>query len=382
MTNQEIIRQIDFLASLDEQAIHNIADKFKEITFPKGTILFKENDQGDCFYVLKSGRVSLTKRVNIEDDTAGELIFFKPYEYFGELALIDDEPRSGTVTVSEDASLLKINKDDFLAICKDHPTVLFSIVRTMSRRLRDTNDRYIKMWDALIKEKKLAAIGSAASKIVHDIKTPITIIVLTAEVIEKLFDQVSPFTKKIIKQVRILDEMVREILEFARGEKSDLKITEVDLEIFFKELLEELNPLAEVSNVQLHLVNKVTEKIFFDMMKVHHTIFNIFKNALEAIGERGGKIEINSSIENNQLHISIYNDGPKIPQQVLNQIFEPFATYGKKSGTGLGLAICHKVIKDHNGELTARNLKEGGVLFDIYIPIRKFGSNKTSDIKL
>ncbi|MBW6515541.1 MAG: cyclic nucleotide-binding domain-containing protein [Candidatus Cloacimonetes bacterium] len=375
MTNLEIIRQIDFLASLNEKAISEIADKFKEINLSKGTVIFKENEPGDCFYVLKSGRVSLTKRINIDDEASGELIFFKPYEYFGELALIDDEPRSGTVTVTDDASLLKIDKDDFLAICKDHPTVLFSIVKTMSRRLRDTNDRYIKMWDTVIKDKKLAAIGAAASKIVHDIKTPITIIVLTAEVIEKLFEQVAPFTKKIIKQVRILDEMVREILEFARGEKSDLKISEIDLEQFFNEMLDELNPLAEVSKVKLTLVNNVKQRVFFDSMKIHHTIFNIFKNGIEAIGERKGKIDINAEIVKDQLHISIYNDGPEIPQQVLNQIFEPFATYGKKSGTGLGLAICHKVIKDHNGDMYAQNLKEGGVLFDIYIPMKKYMSN-------
>ncbi len=371
MTNLEIIKQIDFLASLDEQAVRSVADKFQEISSPKGTVLFRENEPGDCFYVLKSGRVTLTKKVSIEDDTAGELIFFKPYEYFGELALIDDEPRSGTVTVNEDASLLKIDKNDFLAICKDYPAVLFSIVRTMSRRLRDTNDRYIQMWDALIKEKKLAAIGAAASKIVHDIKTPITIIVLTAEVIEKLFDQASPFTQKIIKQVRILDEMVREILEFARGQKSDLKITEIDLERFFSDIQDELNPLAEVNNVRLKIINNVKEKVYFDSLKIHHTIFNIFKNGVEAMGERGGRLEIESTVENNQLHISLYNNGPEIPPQVLNQIFEPFATYGKKSGTGLGLAICYKVIKDHNGEMCAKNLPEGGVRFDIYIPLRK-----------
>ncbi len=372
MTNLDIIKQIDFLASLDEQAIRDIVEKFEEENHPKGTVLFRENDPGDCFYIIKSGKVSLTKKVSIEDDTVGELIFLQPYDFFGELALIDDETRSSTVTVTEDVSLLKINKQDFLSICKDYPNVLFSIVKTISKRLRETNDRYIQMWDALIKEKKLAAIGTAASKIVHDIKTPITIIVLTAELIEKLFDEASGFTQKIVKQVRVLDEMVREILEFARGKKSDLKICEIDLEHFFNELLEAMNPLAEVKNISLNLINSVKEKVFFDPIKIHHTIFNIFKNGVEAIGNQGGRIEIKAKIEDNQLHITFTNDGPQIPEKVLKQIFEPFVTSGKQSGTGLGLAICHKVIKDHNGDLTAENLKEGGVRFNIYLPRREF----------
>jgi signal transduction histidine kinase len=352
-------------------AIQKIADKFQEISYPKGTIIFRENDPGDCFYILKSGRVVLTKKINIEEETSGELIFFQPYEYFGELALIDDEPRSGTVTVTEDASLLKIKKVDFLAICKDYPTVLFSIVKTMSRRLRDTNERYVKILDALINEKKLAAIGAAASKIVHDIKTPITVIVLTAEVIERLVDKAAPFTQKIIRQVRILDEMVREILEFAKGQKSNLKICEVDLQEFVDDLREELDPLAQVNKIKLNMVNVAEEKILFDPMKLRHTILNIFKNGIEAMEKKGSKIDIKTEMIDDKLHVMIANDGPPIPDQVMEQIFEPFVTYGKKSGTGLGLAICHKAVTDQNGELFAKNLPEGGVRFDIYVPPQK-----------
>jgi|SRR5690554_1688220 len=371
MTNLQIISQIDFLSTLDEMAIQKIADKFQEISYPKGTIIFRENDPGDCFYILKSGRVVLTKKINIEEETSGELIFFQPYEYFGELALIDDEPRSGTVTVTEDASLLKIKKVDFLAICKDYPTVLFSIVKTMSRRLRDTNERYVKILDALINEKKLAAIGAAASKIVHDIKTPITVIVLTAEVIERLVDKAAPFTQKIIRQVRILDEMVREILEFAKGQKSNLKICEVDLQEFVDDLREELDPLAQVNKIKLNMVNVAEEKILFDPMKLRHTILNIFKNGIEAMEKKGSKIDIKTEMIDDKLHVMIANDGPPIPDQVMEQIFEPFVTYGKKSGTGLGLAICHKAVTDQNGELFAKNLPEGGVRFDIYVPPQK-----------
>jgi signal transduction histidine kinase len=370
MNNFQIIKQIDFLENIDELAFSTIAGMFKEVNLPKGAVLFEENQVGDCFYILKSGKISLTKRVNLEEDTTGEIIFFKPYDYFGELALLDEEPRSGTATVVEDASLLKIEKDDFLTVCKVYPYVLFKIVKTMSGRLRETNQRYIGMWNELIKEKKLAAIGAATSKIVHDIKTPITIIILTAELIERLFQDSSPYTQKIVKQVKVVDEMIKEVLEFSRGRKSDLDISEVDLNEFFAELLEQMNPLAEIKNIELTLKNYVQQKVFFDLIKIHHTIFNIFKNGMEAIDSEKGRIEINAEIAEGRLHISLFNDGPPIPQEFLAKLFEPFATFGKKTGTGLGLAICLKTIKDHNGDLTVRNLPEGGVQFDIYLPVK------------
>lgn len=371
MTNYQIIKQVDFLASLDEAAIKKISDRFQEIHLPKGAVLFKENEYGDCFYILKTGRISLTKKINLEEEATGELFFFGANEYFGELALIDDEPRSGTATVIDDANLLKISKEDFLNVCQDYPTVLFTIVKTMSKRLRETNERYIKMWDSLIKQKKLAAIGSAASKIVHDIRTPITIIILTAEVIARFFENSSLYTDKIIKQVHVLDNMVKEILEFARGRKSELNIKKIVLDEFFDEMLEQMNPLAESNNVKLLMINNVRNHVFFDPIKIHQTIFNIFKNGIEAIGEADGKVEIKAEVENDKLHISIYNDGPPIPQHFLDQLFEPFATYGKKTGTGLGLAICQKTIKDHDGEMTVKNLPAGGVQFDIYLPVNQ-----------
>jgi signal transduction histidine kinase len=165
--------------------------------------------------------------------------------------------------------------------------------------------------------------------------------------------------------------MVREILEFAKGEKSNLKISEVDLQDFIDDLREELSPLSEVHKIKMNMVNVVKEKVFFDPLKIRHTILNIFKNGVEAMDRRGSKIDLKTEMIDDKLHIMIANDGPPIPEQIMDQLFEPFVTYGKNSGTGLGLAICHKTVKDHNGEMIAQNLPEGGVRFDINIPINK-----------
>ena len=369
MDNLSVIRQIDFLSQLDESAVNAIAKQFEEIKVAKGEVIFKEGDAGDCFYILKSGKIELTKKLNISEQKTGELFEFKPLDYFGELALIDDEPRSGTATALEDSVLLKIHKKQFHDVCQGFPEVLFAIVKTISKRLRETNDKYMEMLDALIKEKKLAAIGTAASKIVHDIKTPITVIVLTAQLIENVFEDTSSFTERIVKQVNVLDEMIKEILLFARGEKSDLHMNKVDLDSFFRGVLDDLNPIADARDIKLFLSNRIKRDIVLDTQKIGRTIVNICKNAMEAIGENPqGKVEIKTEERGDYLHIEIQDNGPGIPEQILGNLFEPFATYGKKGGTGLGLAITQKIIQDHNGKINAYNRKEGGACFEIDIP--------------
>ncbi|MFA5498495.1 MAG: ATP-binding protein [Candidatus Cloacimonadia bacterium] len=369
MDNLSLIKKIDFLSQLEEEPLQAIANQFKKVTVKKGEVLFHENDPGDSFYILKSGSISLTKKINIEDEATGELIEFKPYDYFGELALIDDEPRSGTATAVKESVLLRISKNDFLNTCKDYPNVLFDLVRTMSKRLRETNAKYMEMLDSLIQEKKLAAIGTAASKIVHDIKTPITVIVLTAQLIENVFEDTAQFTDRIVKQVKVLDEMIKEILDFARGEKSDLILEEVSLEKFFNELLDDLNPIADAREISINLSNWVKQEVVMDVQKINRTIVNICKNAMEAIGNKpDGRIEISSKLEGDFVYITIKDNGPGIPEEILSKLFEPFATHGKKGGTGLGLAISQKVIEDHNGRIVAYNQPTGGACFEIFLP--------------
>jgi signal transduction histidine kinase len=370
MNNLDLIRKVDFLKPLSEEAISEISRCFLEKNYAQGTVLFEENDQGNNFYLIKSGQVTLSKRLKVADNIEGEISVFSPCEYFGELSLIDEAPRSGTATVSEDSVLLIIEKQDFLNICQDYPQVMFNIIKTISRRLRETNDKYIKMWDELIVKSKMAAIGTAAGKIVHDIKTPITIIVLTAQMIARLHSGAESLTRKIVKQVTVLDEMVREILEFARGEQSELNIEELEMSGFISELEESIRPVAESNQIELLISNSVSTRVAFDSFRISRTLINLFKNGVEAFSGEPGRIEISARIENDKLLFSVSDNGSGIPEALLDKLFEPFVTHGKKSGTGLGLAICQKVINDHKGQIVASNRPQGGARFDITLPTR------------
>lgn len=74
--------------------------------------------------------------------------------------------------------------------------------------------------------------------------------------------------------------------------------------------------------------------------------------------------------KNKKWYITVRDTGEGIPNDLINNIFEPFVTKGKKGGTGLGLAICKKIIEDHNGNLTVENHPNGGACFKIELPIK------------
>ena len=92
-------------------------------------MLIRQGDAGDCFYLIQSGSV------RVERD-GQELARLGPGDYFGEMAVLDQEPRSATLTASEDCELLKLDQEDFYELLHEHPELSQSIIRTLARRVR------------------------------------------------------------------------------------------------------------------------------------------------------------------------------------------------------------------------------------------------------
>jgi signal transduction histidine kinase len=97
---------------------------------------------------------------------------------------------------------------------------------------------------------------------------------------------------------------------------------------------------------------------------------NFIGNAADAMAG-GGKVRLQFSIKDGQVVTEFHDTGKGIPPQMLDRLFQPFATYGKANGTGLGLSICKKIVQDHKGTVYARNAPEGGAVFGFTLPLPK-----------
>jgi CRP-like cAMP-binding protein len=138
-----LLKKVGLFEALREQELSTIERICRPGTAAKNTVIFREGDAGDRCYIIMKGEVRISKFIpNIGEEA---LTVLKPGEYFGEMALIDDYPRSAHAIANTDVELLSITKADLdTALNADHELgykLLWAFTRTLSRRLRETNDK-------------------------------------------------------------------------------------------------------------------------------------------------------------------------------------------------------------------------------------------------
>jgi signal transduction histidine kinase len=224
--------------------------------------------------------------------------------------------------------------------------------------------------EAREREERLTTIGRLLSSVIHDLKTPLTVISGYVQMMATADDpsQRARYAEQVLKQFDHIAAMQREVLEFARGEKSVL-IRKVYLKKFFDEVREQLGPELAKRNVELviDLMDKSTAR--FDEGKIVRVIHNLARNAAEAMGERGGRfsIRVARDVEGQELILTFADTGPGLPPEIEHRLFESFVTTGKKGGTGLGLAIVKKIAEEHGGSISAQSSPRGAT-FKLRIP--------------
>ncbi len=220
----------------------------------------------------------------------------------------------------------------------------------------------------LLESEKLAAVGMAVSRIVHEIKNPL--IAIGGLVLSLYKKEDHPEHKKklelILREVERLEKLLSDISNFAKPLTLELK--ETDLVSLCQESLEVYRPRLEEAGITFRLKGDEKEiRAYVDEERLKEVLFNLFQNALEAMAEKGGELELEIKREGDRVLIYVRDTGPGIPEKLLHQLFTPFFTT-KKKGTGLGLSISRKIVEAHGGQIRARNY-ERGAEFIIELPL-------------
>lgn len=210
------------------------------------------------------------------------------------------------------------------------------------------------------KSERLTSIGRLLSQVIHDFKTPMTVISGYVQLMQDTEerDKRTEYADEILRQFDSLTAMQREVLEFARGEKS-LFIRKVYLKKFFSDLQRVLT--HELAGKPVELVLQVDTKAVarFDEARVARAVHNLARNAVEAMSERGGELKVTGELVKGDLILQVADTGPGIPKEIEGRLFQSFVTAGKSGGTGLGLAIVKKIAEEHGGSVTVSSSPEG-----------------------
>jgi len=133
------LQSIPLFRHLAEDEIHRLADLARQRKYPKGSVILFEDDPGDALYVVVSGRVKVV--LIGEDGREVILSTMDKGDFFGEMSLIDDEPRSAHVIAMENSRLLVLRRDDFHRCLDTTPRIALGLLRALSKRLRQANSQ-------------------------------------------------------------------------------------------------------------------------------------------------------------------------------------------------------------------------------------------------
>lgn len=215
---------------------------------------------------------------------------------------------------------------------------------------------------------RLTSIGRLLSQVIHDFKTPLTVISGYVQLMQNADDRELrvKYAQEALRQFDVLSSMQREVLEFARGERT-IFVRRVYLHKFFGELRKLLAQQFDgrAIDLELDIDNKLVAR--FDEGRVERALHNLTRNAVEAMAANGGTLRIEARQDGDDLLIVVQDTGPGIPEEIRGRLFQSFVTSGKKDGTGLGLAIVKKTMEEHGGSVACVPVQVGA-RFELRFP--------------
>lgn len=345
------------------QALRRIV---QERPYAAGADIFCDGADGDGVYFVKDGLVEISAGTNVRR------VFSRlgPGEIFGEMAVIDQRPRSANASAAQVTTVFFLPRVEMLEFIQNSPAVSFALLQQISQRLRDFNRLHMR---EVLEAERLATVGNFARSIVHDLKNPLSIIGLTAEIFAN--PTTAPESRveaknRIGRQVQRISDLVTDILAFTEGRRNS-SIRPGDFRAFVMELAVELQSDIAAKSIRLVLENEPPAKsLSFDPRTLGRVFQNLVHNAADFLDENG-TIFLRFKSGDGELMVEIEDTGPGIAPEIAGQLFQPFATHGKSHGTGLGLSICKKIIEDHGGTISARSEPGRGAIFNFTLPLAK-----------
>lgn len=228
----------------------------------------------------------------------------------------------------------------------------------------------------LVQAQVNAAWSDVARRLAHEIKNPLTPIQLSAERLNfKLGhrlqgddrDMLERLTQTIIEQVSTMQTLVQAFSDYANTPEVKLQRTELC------SLIHGITEMYQDPKANWRVVSHIDQNcplVLADKSRLRQLFHNLIKNALEACEEiKTPLVELSADVlDNEHLQIRVCDNGPGIPQEAQNWIFEPYST-DKPKGTGLGLAIVRKIVDEHHGQITLKSPPTKGTCFIITLPI-------------
>ncbi len=238
----------------------------------------------------------------------------------------------------------------------------------MSVKLKELVNTIESAQDLLIRTEKLYAIGEFSAGIAHEIKNPLTSIKMLMQIVMKKKEALTSKDIAVIEEeINRIDKIITEFLTFTIPERSEKEVVNVN------------NVLADVITVTKPVMDRAEislEESFSPTLPVingnhddlKQVFLNLVLNAVHAMDGAGGTLKISTSVDDDNLNVTIKDTGVGIPGKDVNKIFDPFFTT-KKKGTGMGLTLTHNIVSNYSGKIHVDSKTGIGTSVTVVIPL-------------
>ncbi len=346
----QFLSKIDLFHFFPPEELTDFLEKATEVELAKGVILFREGEPGQEMYIVLRGMLKVFSGNRV-------IAIIKPGEYFGEMAIIENQPRSASVAVLEDSLLLQVPYAVFQEYFSRQPKSLVAMMRTLSQRVR----------------RDLEILGQEYEQInimVHDMKNLLTPFHLL-EVLERTVPGLAGnrYLACMVKARGDLLILMENALAQAKRLHIETPIHTDSLDQLLVDLQESswlVHPEIGGRGLRVEVTGTLPE-FPFSSLGLCRVLSNLVVNAAQA-SEAGALITLALSCEEGEAVVKVIDHGHGIPEEVQEKIFQPHFTT-KADGNGIGLLSCKQIIEEtHHGSLTFTSTPGQGTTFTICLP--------------
>lgn len=240
-----------------------------------------------------------------------------------------------------------------------------------TEELSGANEELRQAQQKLVQSEKLAAIGELAAGVAHEINNPVGVILGFSQLLQRRLSPGDPFAEPLAtieRESLHCKQIVQNLLDFSR--MGEPRLLELDLHQTLEATCQLLEYQLSKGKIQL-IKNYAPDlpKIVADPHQMRQVFVNVLLNAYQAMPQ-GGRLEIRTWINGNQVAVAVSDEGVGIPPEHLGRIFDPFfTTKGPGEGTGLGLSVSYGIVQRHKGHIEVESTEGQGSTFTIHLPL-------------